>query len=134
MELLRVIGFNVVTLDDDRVQYLILSNRSNDDNVLSKHTMKMFEEALNLLSLLQSRLDENFIPDISPPTLWEQPIPLHNNSISSTTPSSLSSSHWSSATHFVSDDERWTREERNRRRRGGDRPYRPGNTPSSYGA
>jgi hypothetical protein len=94
-----------------------------------ENTIEILKRATLLIDLLSSRLQDNFVADIAPPTPWHQPVQTSGGGVSS------ASSRWGRrALHFIDDEERWNRAERNRQRRGGSgRRPNPGQAPSSRG-
>lgn len=115
MEFLRVLGFQnkrEVTGDDDTTDtehYLVLPK-----------TAELMEQSAELLNILKSRCSPDFIPDVAPPTPWQEPV--------------VTGSQHYLGSSFVSPEDRWARVERASRfrRRAGRRPA-PGEAPSSRG-
>ena len=149
-EILRILGFSEkllpnTTSDEDHPNASTRGttkndkDATNDDNgndmeayvvlptPITENMRQIGEKAMQILRLLQTRLAPEFIPDLAPPTPWQEV----GISVGST-----STNRWNnnSSRGFLSDEEKWARAERNagRRRSGGRRPN-PGEAPSSRG-
>jgi PUB domain len=87
-------------------------------------------QAKQLLDTLLQRSQPGFVAELSPSPVWQGPI-LNSSYVNANTRPFGSGG----ATHFLTDDEKWARVERNRMRRGGGGGRRPspGNAPSSNG-
>ena len=114
MQLLTCLGF------EKENDHLILKSENPDPFLLDKAT--------ELLDQLSARSRPGFIAELAPSTPWDRV------ALSSSLLLGSRASFGSGGTHFLSDDEKWARAERNRQRRGrqGRRPN-PGNAPSSKG-
>lgn len=109
-KLLQSVGFRVQ--DDQLVLGTINSDR--------------LKQASKLLHRLTTRAQPGFVAELAPHPPWQGPV-LNSSS-------TQARNFGSGGTHFLSDEEKWKRAERNRRRRGrGGRKPRPGNAPSSNG-
>jgi hypothetical protein len=122
LELLRIVGFVKKLLPSETPA----SSEDEDYLVLPTPTDKttVCQCALDILDILLSRVQPNFIVDIAPPTPWQESVPLgagnHNRG-------------WNAQRGFITDDEKWARAERVASRRGAARKPEPGEAPSSRG-
>jgi hypothetical protein len=138
LEVLRICGFihttttttttaNTATVDDDDDDEGALETFLTLPTPVTDTANLVGERAIDLLGLLVTRLAPDFIPDIAPPTPWQE------TGVSSG--STGSSNNWNSHRGFITDEERWARAERaaGLRRSGASRRPAPGEAPSSRG-
>jgi hypothetical protein len=111
--------------------HLGFENSGDDHLTLSEQQTDwpLFEKASTLLDQLNARCQPGFVAELAPPTPWDRP------ALSSSVVAAHGGFHIRSGTHFLSDDEKWARAERNLGRRGTRRGRRPnpGFAPSSNG-
>ena len=127
LEFLRATGFQ-----NDRIQSAQDDSHFFEEFLifpkcpLDAKSIERLNNAIQLLQILNSRHQDDFIEDIAPRTPWQEPIPVVSHA----------SSRWGQRSlHFITDEERWHRAELNRQRRGrAGRPPNPGEAPSSRGA
>lgn len=118
-QILYNIGFREHT-DEDQWKYQPDSNL----HAISKRLI----QAKELLDALSARSQPGFVAELATPAVWQGPI-LN----SSQTNANVRRFGAPGSTHFLSDDEKWARAERNRRRGGRGRRPNPGSAPSSNG-
>jgi hypothetical protein len=122
LELLRIVGFVKKSLPSETPacsedeDYLILPAPTDKTTVC--------QCALDILDILLSRVQPNFIADIAPPTPWQESVPLGAGN---------HSRGWNAQRGFITDDEKWARAERVASQRGSARKPEPGEAPSSRG-
>ena len=142
MEILNLIGF---TKQRRRRKSNKKENSDDDDDsimmeeeylILSKGRMlvSVCQSALDVLEILAHRLEPNFIPDLAPPTPWQE---VSVSSTGSGGGGGLLLSNWNNdgTRGFLTEDERWARAERlvGLRSSGRARRPNPGEAPSSRG-
>ncbi|CAB9524826.1 expressed unknown protein [Seminavis robusta] len=107
----------------------------NDDHWIWKSNANLhaiparLEQASKLLQFLLERSQPGFVAELALTPVWQGPI--LNSSLTNANTRGFGAA---GSTHFLSDDEKWDRAERNRQRRGrGGRKPTPGSAPSSNG-
>ena len=126
VEILKTLGFVEKQLQvdggnkDDQETFLVLPTP------IRENTKRIGKKALEILTLLHSRLLPEFITDLAPPTPWQN-VGVYTGG--------KSGGNWNNNRGFISDDEKWARAERisGLRRSGRARKPAPGEAPSSRG-
>ena len=114
--------------DDDAMEeeYLILSQ--------GRMLVAVCQNALDILEILAHRLEPNFIPDLAPPTPWQE-VSVSNTAGGGGGGGLLSNWNNDGTRGFLTEEERWARAERvvGLRSSGAARRPNPGEAPSSRG-